>query len=77
MQQSYVITIRDLFTVHNDVQCGGRAVVSIMDGGKEIDQLLFEGKVGPEGYQRRYSGKPGLKANIVSGPGSISFASAH
>lgn len=71
MQQSYVLTIRDLFTVHDGVQCGGKAVVSIMDDGEEIDRLCFEGKVGPDGYQRRYTGKPGLKAKLVSGPGVI------
>lgn len=77
MQQSYVLTIRDLFTVHDGVQCGGKAIVSIMDDGEEIDRLCFEGKVGPDGCQRRYTGKPGLKAEIASGPGTISFVSAH
>lgn len=71
MQQSYVLTIRDLFTVHNGVMCGGKAVVSIMDDGEQIDLVHFEGRVGPDGFKRRYTGKPGLKAKIVSGPGVI------
>lgn len=71
MQQGCMLTICDLFTMHDGVQCGGKAVVSIMDDGEEIDRLHFEGKVGPSGYQRWYTGKPGLKAKIVSGPGVI------
>lgn len=71
MQRSYVLIIRDLFAVRDGVMCGGLAFVSIVDDGEEIDRLHFEEKVCPDGYQRRYTGKPGLKAKIVSGPGVI------
>lgn len=75
--QRYFLTIRNLFSMSRGALCGAKTEVAILDNGKEIDQLTFEGKVGPggEGYSRSYSAKPGLKAKIVSGPGSITMDS--
>ncbi len=75
--QRYTLNIRDLFTTSRGVICGAKTEVVILDGGKEIDRLTFEGKVGPggEGYSRGYNAKPGLEAKIVSGPGSITMVS--
>jgi hypothetical protein len=52
--------------------------VAILDSDTEIDRLNFKGKVGPggEGYRQIYVGKPGLVAQIVTGPGSINFQAA-
>ena len=73
---SYMLTINDLFTTPDGVLCGAEAQVAILDGDVEIDRLTFSGKVGPggPGYSRIYNGKPGLKAELVSGPGKITFA---
>lgn len=73
----YKLTIRDLFTTFNGALCGAETVVAILDGDVEIDRLSFMGKVGPggDGCVRAYTAKPGLKARIVSGPGSINMAS--
>lgn len=75
--QLYKLIIRDLFTTSNGALCGAEAVVAILDGEAEIDRLSFKGKVGPggDGYVRIYTAKPGLKARIVSGPGSINMES--
>lgn len=75
--QRYLLNIRNLFTTSCGALCGAITKVAILDNGKEIDRLTFEGKVGPggEGYSRSYSAKPGLKAKIVSGPGSITMDS--
>jgi hypothetical protein len=48
--------------------------------GVEIDRMKFSGKFqSKDGYRRAYKGKPGLTAQLVSGPGRIglqaSFAS--
>ena len=73
--QSYMLNIRDLFTVCSGVLCGAEVVVAILDSDTEIDRLSFKGKVGPggEGYSQSYSGKPGLKADVVAGVGRISL----
>ena len=73
--QSYLLTINDLFTKPDGVLCSAEAEVAILDGDAEIDRLTFSGKVGPSGpgYSRIYNGKPGLKAELVSGPGKITF----
>ncbi|WP_039012508.1 hypothetical protein [Pseudomonas brassicacearum] len=74
---SYTLNIRDLFAMSGGKLCGAEVVVAILDGDTEIERLSLEGKVGPggDGYSRSYSGKPGLKAKIVSGPGEIRFKS--
>ena len=74
MLQNYTLTIRDLFSVSNGVLCGADAQVAILDGGVEVDRVTFSGKC--EHYQRRYTGKPGLKAVIASGPGSVELNAA-
>lgn len=74
MQQNYILKIRDLFSVSNGVLCGADTQVSILDDGVEVDRVTFSGKC--EQYQRRYIGKPGLKAVIASGPGSIEMEAA-
>lgn len=75
--QSYILTVRNLFALSSGALCGAEAVVAILDGDTEIDRLSFKGKVGPggDGYCRSYVAKPGLKAKIISGPGSIAMKS--
>ncbi|HEJ4597448.1 TPA: hypothetical protein ACXNF8_001587 [Pseudomonas aeruginosa] len=75
MQQRYLLTIHDLFTVRDGVRCGGEAFVAILDDQDEIDRLRFAGMTSPGsvGYRRSYSGRPGLTARLVSGPGRITF----
>lgn len=74
MQQNYILTIRDLFSMSNGEQYGAETEVAILDNGVEVDRVHFRGKC--QQYQRRYSGKPGLSAAIASGPGAITMASA-
>lgn len=75
MQQSYVLTIWDLFKVRGSGVCGGEAVIAIMDGDREVDRMTLSGKCqSPSGYRRSYTGKPGLTAQLVSGPDALSFA---
>ncbi|MEF9901150.1 MAG: hypothetical protein RR736_23975 [Pseudomonas sp.] len=71
MHQDYMLTIRELFLLNNGVVCGAETQVAILDEGIEVDRVVFSGKC--ERYQRRYSGKPGLKAKIASGPGRITM----
>lgn len=75
--QRYMLTIHDLFAITKGGICGAEAEVAILDGEAEIDRLSFKGKVGPggDGNVRTYTAKPGLKARIVSGPGSINMES--
>lgn len=79
MQHGYILTIRDLFAMRDGVICGGEMSVAIMDGEEEIDRVRFAGKVGPggDGYQRRYIGRPGLKARVISGPGTACLGLGH
>jgi hypothetical protein len=74
--QSYTLTIQNLFTVSREGFCGAEAVISILDGSIEIDQIRLSGKVGPgeSVYRRVYKGKPGLKAELLTGIGQITFA---
>lgn len=75
MQQSYVLTIWDLFTMNGSDVCGGEAVVAIMDGDREVDRVTVSGKCqSTSGYRRSYTGKPGLTARLISGPEALSFA---
>ncbi|MDU0668349.1 hypothetical protein ACPG8G_13050 [Pseudomonas aeruginosa] len=59
MQQRYLLTIHDLFTVRDGVRCGGEAFVAILDDQDEIDRLRFAGMTSPgsAGYRRSYSGR--------------------
>lgn len=74
--QSYTLTIQDLFTVSREGVSGAEAVISILDGSIEIDQIRLSGKVGPgeSVYRREYKGKPGLKAELMTGFGQITFS---
>ncbi|UDI95305.1 hypothetical protein [Pseudomonas sp. IAC-BECa141] len=70
--QKYMLNIRNLFGTSSGVVCGVEVVVALLDGGTEIDRLNFKGKVGPGGgFSLSYTGKPGLSAEIISGPGSV------
>lgn len=72
--QRYMLTIYDLFTITDAGICGAEAEVAILDGGIEIDRMKFSGKCqSKEGYNRAYTGKLGLTAGLVSGPGWIRF----
>ncbi|MDS9879473.1 hypothetical protein RMI40_32085 [Pseudomonas protegens] len=75
MQQRYVLTIWDLLTIHEGGASGGESFVAIMDGQSEVDRMKFTGKTGPggNGYRRSYTGKQGLTARLISGPGRIRF----
>lgn len=65
---TYGITINDLYRVENGVICGDEAVVAILDNGSEIHRERFIGKcLSPDGYTRKYRGKPGLDAALLSG----------
>lgn len=74
MQQNYILTIRDMFSMIKGEQHGAETEVTILDNGVEVDRIRFRGK--SKQYQRHYSGKPGLSAVIASGPGAITMASA-
>lgn len=72
--QRYMLTIHDLFTIADGVLCGAEAEIAILDGGVEIERMKFSGKCqSKDGYRRAYTGKPGLTAELVSGPGRIHF----
>ncbi|MFQ6593475.1 MULTISPECIES: hypothetical protein [Pseudomonas] len=74
--QRYSLTIQNLFTVSREGISGAEALISILDGSLEIDQIRLSGKVGPgeSVYQREYKGKPGLKVELLTGIGQITFA---
>lgn len=73
--QRYMLTIHDLFIVTGGGICGAEAEVAILDVGVEVDRIKFSGKCQSKGgYSRGYCGKPGLIAQLVSGPGRIQFA---
>ncbi|OFS72048.1 hypothetical protein HMPREF3173_16050 [Pseudomonas sp. HMSC08G10] len=76
MQQSYVLTIRDLFAVREGAMVGDHSEVAILNGGIEIDRIKVSGKIGPggDGYQRKYDGGPGLSAKLLTKVGQITFA---
>lgn len=72
--QRYMLTIHDLFIINGGAICGAEAEVAILDDGVEIDLVKFSGKCqSKDGYRRSYTGKPGLTAKHVSGPGRIRF----
>lgn len=72
--QRYTLTIQDLFTIADGGICGADAEVAILDDGVEIDRMKFSGKCQSKGgYSRSYYGKPGLTAQLLSGPDGMSF----
>lgn len=77
LSQLYMLTIHDLFIVTGGGICGAEAEVAILDGGVEVDRVKCSGMCQSKGgYSRGYSGKPGLIAQLVFGPGRINFAKA-
>lgn len=72
---TYSITIHDLYRVEGGAVCGDEAVVAILDNGREIHRERFIGKcTSPDGYTRKYRGKPGLVATLLSGTCRMGFA---
>lgn len=76
MQQDYVLTMQNLFTVIDGVTAGCKAEVAILEGDVEIDRVQLSGKVGPGEsiYRRKYLGKAGLRAELLTDVGQITFA---
>lgn len=77
MQQSYMLTMQNLFTINEGAIAGGNAEVAILDGEIEIDRVRLSGEVGPgeNVYRREYIGKLGLKAELLTEIGQITFKS--
>jgi hypothetical protein len=75
MQQRYVLTMQNLFTNKDGVVSGCKAEVAILDGATEVDRVSLIGKVGPGNsvYRREYEGKAGLRAELLTGIGQITF----
>jgi hypothetical protein len=77
ISQRYILTIYDLFTITDGVISGAESEVAILDGCIEIDRMKFSGKCqSKDGYRRSYTGKLGLTAQHVTGPGRIRFQAA-
>ncbi|WP_122503173.1 hypothetical protein ACTACV_10455 [Pseudomonas syringae] len=76
MVQGYVLTMQNLFMIKDGVTSGCKAEVAILDGDVEIDRIKLSGKVGPgeSSYRRKYEGKAGLRAELLTGVGQITFA---
>lgn len=71
---TYSITIHDLHRFEAGLICGDEAVVAILDEGREIHRERFIGKcTSPSGYTRKYRGKPGLTATLLSGSCRMGF----
>lgn len=72
--QSYLLTIHDLFAITDAGICGAETEIAVLDCGVEVDRIKFSGKCqSKEGYSRTYNGKPGLTAQLLSGPDGMSF----
>ncbi|SDS99560.1 hypothetical protein [Pseudomonas granadensis] len=72
---TYSITIQDLHRLEGGLVCGDEAVVAVLDGGREIHRERFFGKcTSPSGYTRKYCGKPGLTAALISANCRMSFS---
>lgn len=71
---TYSITIHDLYRVEHGQTCGDEAIVAIKDGDREIHREYFTGKCQAfSGYIRRYTGKSGLSAVLLSGNCRMKF----
>ncbi|WP_236184343.1 hypothetical protein [Pseudomonas juntendi] len=71
---TYSIKIHDLHRVESGLACADEAVVAILDGGREVHRERFVGKcMSPDGYTRKYCGKPGLEAILLSGNCRLEF----
>lgn len=75
MQQRYLLTMQNLFTINDGVISGGKAEIALLEDDMEVDRLNLTGKVGPGEsiYCRDYVGKPGLRAKLLTGVGQITF----
>jgi hypothetical protein len=75
MQQRYLLTIQNLFTINAGVIAGCKAEIALLEGDVEVDRVNLTGKVGPgeSTYCRDYEGKPGLRAELLTGVGQITF----
>lgn len=72
---TYSITIHGLHRLEGGVVCGDEAVVAVLDNGREIHRERFTGKcTSPSGYTRKYRGKPGLTASLISGSCRMGFS---
>ncbi|MBP5948268.1 MULTISPECIES: hypothetical protein [unclassified Pseudomonas] len=72
---TYGITIHDLQRLEGGLVCGEEAVVAVLDNGREIHRERFTGKcTSPSGYTRKYRGKPGLTAALISGSCRMGFS---
>jgi len=72
---TYSITIHDLHRLEGASVCGEEAVVAVLDNGREIHRERFTGKcTSPSGYTRKYRGKPGLAAALISGSCRMGFS---
>lgn len=72
---TYSITIHDLHRLESGLVCGDEAVVAVLDNGREIHRERFFGKcTSPSGYTRKYEGKPGLTAVMISGKCRMGFS---
>lgn len=71
MQQVYILQVRDLGSMSKGEQYGAETYVAILEDGAEVGREVFRGKC--KQHQRRYTGRPGLSAVIITGPGSITM----
>ncbi|AVU77053.1 hypothetical protein [Pseudomonas rhizophila] len=72
---TYSITIHGLHRLEGGLICSDEAVVSVLDDGHEIHRERFFGKcISPGGYTRKYRGKPGLTAALISGNCRMGFS---
>lgn len=72
---TYSITIHDLHRVEGGLVCVDEAVVAVLDNGREMHRERFFGKcTSPSGYTRKYRGKPGLTAALISGNCRMGFS---
>lgn len=75
---NYSITIHDLYRVERGQTCADEAIVAIKDGDREIHREYFTGKCqASSGYMRRYTGKPGLSAVLLSGNCRMKFEASN
>lgn len=71
---TYSIKIHDLCRVEGGLVHGDEAVVAILDNGREVHRERFIGRcISPDGYTRKYRGKPGLVATLLSGNCRMEF----
>ncbi|MFA7893008.1 hypothetical protein [Pseudomonas putida] len=71
---TYSITIHDLLRIERDQKCADEAIVAIKSGDREIHREYFAGICeAASGYTRRYKGKPGLTAVLLSGSCRMKF----